>query len=100
MTERKEEEKRKRPCQQLTGAYVPEELTQTQLENQHFSFAGKSEIDIQAHTVRLFSESRGDFAHVQIPRYGLFQSAPPAFALLLRGLQTRGCKTRCSRSCP
>ncbi len=45
-TERKEEEKNA-PASNDRGVCTREELTQTQLEDQHFSFAGKSEIDIR-----------------------------------------------------
>ena len=79
----KEEKKTPLPATDR-GVRTREELTQTQLEDQHFSFAGKSEIDIQAHTVRLFSESRGDFARFGFHATGfLSQRRQPR--LLLRG---------------
>lgn len=45
---------------------------QIQLENQYFSFVGKSEIDIQVYIVRFFSESWGDFVRFRFYVMGFF----------------------------
>lgn len=90
MTQREKRRRNKTPLSAADrGVCTREELTQTQLEDQHFSFAGKSEIDIQAHTVRLFSESRGDFAQFGFHATGFSVSAASVCSASARFANTR-----------
>jgi hypothetical protein len=41
-----------------------QKLTQTQLENQRFGFAGKNKVDIQLHAAFHFGKGRLDFARI------------------------------------